>query len=307
MSEEQTTETNETTETIESPTQPAMDLDSTIKVDGEEISVRDLLSSRDEVAQLKEYNEQAKLLISPNSGDTETRENAVRYLMTQEGYSSQDIEEYISWTNNTAQEIEGSEAQNEQPIYEQPQYDQAQQAQYEEQLRMQEQERNRLGELEERQSRISSEMMKKEMDEVLQSRFDSSDDIRKLMGVVEEGDASERLNVLKKEVETTMLEGLRSRRQAGENFKKSWFDEEASKATKLVYDKFRSVIGDPDKIQRSPETATEDSLFNKPPVDPPKYEKGDDMGDINIKAREWTLDTLLRGAQEGAAGGESKA
>ena len=68
-----------------------------------------------------------------------------------------------------------------------------------------------------------------------------------------------------------------------------------------------SVIGDPDKIQRAPETATEDSLFNKPPVKAPEYEKGDDMGDINVKARDWTLDTLLRGAREGAAGGESKA
>ena len=74
-----------------------------------------------------------------------------------------------------------------------------------------------------------------------------------------------------------------------------------------MYDKFSSVIGDPDKIQRSPETAAEENLFNKPPVNPPKYEKGDDMGDINVKARDWTLDTLLRGAQEGAAGGESKA
>ena len=74
-----------------------------------------------------------------------------------------------------------------------------------------------------------------------------------------------------------------------------------------MYDKFRSVIGDPDKIQRSPETATDsDSLFNKPPVEPPKFEKGDSMGDINVKTREWTLDTLLRGARDGSSGGESK-
>jgi len=123
-----------------------------------------------------------------------------------------------------------------------------------------------------------------------------------------ESGGENRQDVLRHEVEAAMLDSLRNRRAAGENFNPNWFTEEAGKAAKTVYDKFRSVIGDPDKIQRSPETATDsDSLFNKPPVDPPKYEKGDSMGDINVKTREWTLDTLLRGARDGAAGGESKA
>ena len=59
MSEENTTQ--ETTE----QSQPALDLDSTVKVDGEEVSVRDLITARDEAVQLKEYNEHAKTLISP--------------------------------------------------------------------------------------------------------------------------------------------------------------------------------------------------------------------------------------------------
>ena len=304
MSEENTPQETQQPEATEQ--QPTMDLDSTIKVDGEEVSVRELINSRDEMAQLKEYNENARLLVSPNAGNTESRENAIRYLMTQEGYSSGDIEEYITWTNQTAEEVNQPEQpQYEQPQYEQPQPDAATQQYYEEQmLRMQEQERARLTELEERQSRISSEMMKKEMDETLKQTFANSDEMKKLMGV---GDNSNRESVLHKEVESAMIEGLKRRRQAGENFNKNWFAEEAGKAAKFVYDKFSSVIGDPDKIQRAPETATEDSLFNKPPVDPPKYEKGDSMGDINVKTRDWTLDTLLRGAREGAAGGESKA
>jgi len=105
-----------------------------------------------------------------------------------------------------------------------------------------------------------------------------------------------------------MMDNLKKRRASGETFNANWFDEEAGKATKFVYDKFRSVIGDPDKIQRSPETATDsDSLFNKPPVDPPEFEKGDDMGALSVKSHDWTLDTLLRGAREGASGGKSKA
>ena len=100
MSEEQVN--TEQNETVAETTQPAMNLDSTIQVDGEEVSVKDLLNARDEAAKLREYNEHAKTLIAPAGSDTETRENAVRYLMTQEGYSPADIEEYIQFTNNPA-------------------------------------------------------------------------------------------------------------------------------------------------------------------------------------------------------------
>ena len=312
MSEENTTQ--ETTE----QSQPALDLDSTVKVDGEEVSVRDLITARDEAVQLKEYNEHAKTLISPKGSDDLSRENAVRYLMTQEGYTPQDIEEYITWTNQPPEPQEESVEMQPDPELFKPQaeenYDpdqlllQQQQEQYrmqQEQL-MQEQEQQRLNQIEDRQQRLGAEMMKKELNNALNNTISTDENIKKLMGL--ESGGENRQEVLRHEVEAAMLESLRNRRAAGENFNPAWFTEEAGKAAQTVYDKFRSVIGDPDKIQRSPETVTDsDSLFNKPPVNPHKYEKGDDMGTINVKTREWTLDTLLRGAQEGATGGESKA
>jgi hypothetical protein len=304
MSEENTTQETTQPEATETPTPPAMDLDSTIKVDGQEVSVRELINSRDEATKLREYNEQARKLIAPNQGGTEDREQAIRFLMTQEGYSPEDINEYVNWSSEMGQEPT-------QEYYEEPQYDgtitdeEVQQQYYQEQM-MREQEQQRMSEIEDRQSRIGTEMMKKEMSSAIDTIMGSSKDISKLMGV-SEGEENNRGDILRHEVETAMMDSLRRRRASGETFNNNWFTEEAGNAAKSVYDKFRSVIGDPDKIQRSPETATEDSLFNKPPVDPPKYERGDDMGDINIKARDWTLDTLLRGAQEGAAGGESKA
>jgi len=315
MSEEQVNETTETNEAVETSTSPAIDLDSTVKVDGEEISVRDLISTRDEVTQLREYNDHAKVLISPTGSDDVSREGAVRYLMNKEGYTPQDIEEYIQWTN---QEQPEEVAQEPTPEYQEPEgdfYDPEQllqQQHQEEQYRLQqeqlmhEQDQQRMNQIEDRQQRLGAEMMKKELNKALNDTMSNNISIKKLIGL--EGEGDNRQEVLKHEVEATMLESLRNRRAAGENFNPTWFTEEAGKAAKTVYDKFRSVIGDPDKIQRSPETATDsDSLFNKPPVDPPKYEKGDSMGDINVKTREWTLDTLLRGARDGAAGGESKA
>ena len=308
MSEEQVnTEQNENT-------QPAMNLDSTIQVDGEEVSVKDLLNARDEASRLREYNDHAKTLISPAGSDNETRETAVRYLMTQEGYSPADIEEYIQFTNNPPAVEPEPQPQMQEPQIPEPQgmnemdeIDRQQQL-YEarqEQL-MREQEQQRMANIEDRQQRLGAEMMKKELNSALDKTMNSHESIAKLMGLESGGDY--RKEVLRHEVEASMLDSLRRRRTAGENFNPSWFAEEAGKAAKSVYDKFSSVIGDPDKIQRAPETATEnDSLFNKPPVDPPKYEKGDDMGAINTKARDWTLDTLLRSANDGATGGESKA
>ena len=307
MSEENTPQETPQAEVTE--TQPAMNLDSTIQVDGEEVSVKELLNARDEAAKLKEYNEKAQILIKPGGASDTERESAVRYLMSQEGYSAEDINEYIDWTKNAAVEAESMQYEEPQQQPQQPQEEVSQEEmaayqQYQEQLYMQEQERQRMENIEKRQDRMGADMMKKQLNESLESAFSSDENIKKLMDLSENDNRSQ---ILKTEVETQMLEGLRQRRAAGESFNANWFAEEAGKATKLVYDKFRSVIGDPDKIQRSPETATEDSLFNKPPVDPPKYEKGDDMGSINTKTRDWTLDTLLRGAREGAAGGESKA
>ena len=57
MSEENTPQEMSQPEVTETPTSPSMDLDSTIKVDGQEVSVRELLNSRDEATKLKEYNE----------------------------------------------------------------------------------------------------------------------------------------------------------------------------------------------------------------------------------------------------------
>lgn len=299
----------ETPEAVETETQPTIDLDSTVKVDGEEISIKDLITARDEAVKIKEYNEHAKTLISPSGSDTETRETAVRYLMNQEGYSPEDINEYINWSNQVQEETPMEQppmpAEIPEDIKDNPEAQQEYDRQQKEQAAywQREQDTERIAQVEERQQRLGTEMMKKEMEIALSKTMDSNEEIKKLMGIDSGGE--NRQEVLRSEVELAMMSGLRSRRAAGENFNQEWFAEEAGKAAQTVYDKFRSVIGDPDKIQRSPETATDsDSLFNQPPVEPPKYERGDSMGDINVKTREWTLDTLLRGMND--SGGESK-
>ena len=226
MSEENTQETTQE-ETIEQ-SQPALNLDSTVKVDGEEVSVRDLISARDEVVQLKEYNQHAKTLISPTGSDDLSRENAVRYLMTQEGYTSQDIEEYISWTNQPQEEVqpepeyipqenisqeEGESYDPEELLQQQEQYRMQQQ----QEMMMREQEQQRMNQIEDRQQRLGAEMMKKELNNALQNAMSTDENIKKLMNL--ESGGENRQEILKHEVESAMLESLRNRRAAGENFK----------------------------------------------------------------------------------------
>ena len=232
MSEENIPQETPQTEAVE--TQPTINLDATVQVDGQEVSIKELINSRDEVSQLKEYNEQARKLMSPNGTNDQSREQAIRYLMDQEGYTPDDINQYINWTNDMSQEAEPeSEQQYQEPQYQEPQTEQGlseeqlQQQYYQEQM-MQKRDQERMQEIEARQSRIGTEMMKKEMGQAIDSMMSSNDQISKLLGINEESGG--RQDVLRQEVETAMMSSLKRRRASGENFNSSWFAEEAGKA-----------------------------------------------------------------------------
>ena len=295
----------------EAAQQPAMNLDSTVKVDGQEVSIKDLLASREEATKLKEYADNARVLVSPGNASESEREQAVRYLMSQEGYAPEDIDAYVGWTKSMEQQQQEPTPDYNYPPDQTPLEGEQTEEQYyqQEQARiMAEQEQQRISNLEDKQQRLGAEMMRKELDTAINNTLASNDHIKKLLGVGGDKESSQREAIIRGEVETAVMDNLRKRRASGEHFDKKWFGEEAGHAAQAVYDKFRSVIGDPDKIQRAPETAAEsENLFTKKPVAPPSYEQGDDMGSLKDKVHDWTLDTLLRGAAEDAAGGKSKA
>jgi len=97
MAEEQVDTTQESVAQEEASTspqeqatpQPALDLDATVKIDGQEIPIRDLVAAREEAAGLKEYAANARVLVNPGAASDTEREQAIRYLMTQEGYPPQ--------------------------------------------------------------------------------------------------------------------------------------------------------------------------------------------------------------------------
>ena len=277
------------------PAPAEVNLDSKITFDGKEVSVSELIEQNREVDRLREYRENATALMQGDNVPTEKREQAMRYLLAQEGYASSQIEEYIQATR------EASMPPQENQIPENPQQPQ----------QMSQEDRLRMAELESRQARLNVEMMKRDLDTAVENTMAHNPRIRALVNKSKElnGDegADSRIDSIREEVRRATMDQMRQRKSSGERFDNTWFNQETEKAADAVYERIRSVIGDPDKIQRAPETASDaDSFVNTPPVAAPNFEKGDNMGSAQTKSHDWTVDALSRLAQDASDGGETK-
>lgn len=275
--------------------QPAeLNLDSKVTFDGKEVSVGDLINQNRKISELEEYKTKASALMSGEVSQEE-RENAMRYILGQQGYSSNQIETYISSTKEMANQMtEETPSQQPNPTEE-----------------MLAQERARIAEMEARQSRMGVDMLRRDMDSALESTMQNNPKINALLQkskdlVGEEGYEKRVMNIQEQIRQATMA-NLQSRKSRGERFDSSWFNQETDNAANAVYERIRSVIGDPDKIQRAPETASDvESFISKPPVAAPTYERGDNMGSATDKSHDFTVDALSRLAADLGMGGESR-
>ena len=228
--------------------------------------------------------------------------------MQQEGYNQEQISNYINALNQTEQEpIEGAEMQ-ETPAQPEPQP--INNPEYEQALNYQQE---RINQLEAQQKKENTQSLKADLNIAVDNSFKNNNDMKILLQKLNSINGSEgndaRLDLMKQEIMTETMNNLRNRKNAGGIFDKSWFAEETNRATDSVVAKFRTVIGDPNRIQRAPETASElHSFINSKPVEPPKYESGDRvMGKGDTKAKQYTNDALSRLAAEINLGGETRA
>jgi hypothetical protein len=266
-------------------------------VGGESITVGELVDMAKRGVAAEEYSSYASTLMRPDASESD-REQAVRFLMTQEGYNPEQIENYVSALQGR------EEAQSAQDHQEARQDDKfAQYQRYTE---------DRMNRLEQKQSQVGVDFLRTRMREAVQNTMDNSDVVKTLIRKSEELNgpegAEDRKVSIQAQLETQLVENLRARKSKGENFEVSWFNEEVNRAADTIYNRIRSVIGDPDKIGRSPETvAGAEMLFsNRQPVEEPKYTSGDNIGTLDSKARDWNTDTLSRLAMDLSSGGETK-
>ena len=295
-----------TPETQEQPVAtPSVDLNATVEVNGKQVPVSELITQASQVDELKSFRSAASALMKGDTLPTEERENAMRHLLSAEGYSPAQIENYIADSREY--------------------YEPAGEERYEETMDRPENQahapaptpnvdegaRQQLEEMQRQNNQMQVDMLKTNLANAMDKTMASNPSIHTLMGkskelAGEEGYES-RVQGIKEEVQRIALDSMRQRRSRGEKFDKSWFDEETNKAADTVYQRIRSVIGDPDKIQRAPETASDAERFiSKPPMAKPQYEMGDNMGTVSDKSHDYTVDALSRLSADLGLGGENK-
>ena len=274
-------------------TPASMNLDSKITFEGKEVSVGDLIKENQKIADLETYNANARVLMAGESAPVQDRENAMRYLLSKEGYTSDQIEAHIKTARDMMDPQETPQNQAAPEPQAPPQED------------------PRIKQMQEQQNRMNVDMLRRDLDNAVQNVMGSNQKIQTLIEkskqlAGEEG-LDARIASIRDEVQRATMDNLRSRKSRGERFDNSWFNQETNRAADAVYERIRSVIGDPDKIQRAPETASSaDSFVNKPPVAEPTFEPGDNMGSAQNKSHDWTVDTLSRLANDVSQGGESR-
>lgn len=284
--------------TPEPETPASVDVNARVEVGGKEVPIADLMSAYGKVSELENYKRAASAVMKGDQVPDTDRENAMRYLMQSEGYTPSQIEEYIQESKQVyTQTVEAEKMINEEPTPNQPVVDEAA--------------RGQLDALQKQNSQMMVDMLKTNLSTSMEKTMSQNQSIQTLINKSRqlngEEDLGNRVNSIRDEVQRMALENMRQRRSRGEKFDKAWFDEETNKAADTVYQRIRSVIGDPDKIQRAPETASDvESFMKKPAVPAPNFEIGDRVGDVHSKAHDFTVDQLSRLAGDLAQGGESR-
>ena len=297
-------------ESTQEPTaQPTIDVNATVKVGDSEVPISELVNGYQKLGSLEEYQKNASMLVRGTGSNSEERNSAMRYVLEAEGYSPAQIESHIQATQNfydqESQEQQETSSMEENTPTPQEQAPEGQSPVIDEAAR------EEIERVRSQNNQMMVDMLNRDLQDSMQRVMGSNENIRTLLDkskqlAGEEGFDERRANI-ESEVQRIAMEGMRSRRNRGEKFDKSWFDQETTKAADMVYQRVRSVIGDPDKIQRAPETVSEfDSFISKPPAPDPKWEKGDNMGTASNKARDFTVDTLSRIAGDMSSGGNSR-
>ncbi len=235
-------------------------------------------------------------------GDPSQVEDSIRKVMSKEGYSPDEIEEYI-------QEQRGEDGGEVEPSIEE--VDENSDAV--EFVRTTKSEIEGLKATARKSERARLETI---LDNTVDSTIDEDTALGKLITTLapslqEEEGGTERVeylyNTLLGEVKRETLERLRVRRiREGGRWNDSWIQEEAANAAKSVHGKYRLIVPNPSKLGRSSDfSAEQDYVTNTQPVKAPEYKRGMNPADVSREARGWAVDQLLRASAEAERGSKS--
>lgn len=234
-----------------------------------------------EVQRLQAIAEASSLLLRTDTAP-QKREQAIRFLMEQNGYTAEQIEGYMQ------------QAAPQAPAGQEQQPNELVQAVQETQEAT-------------RQLRVSH--MRQSMDQALEREFDSKAEVGVLLGQLksyqgEKHDREKLLPILREKIRREALDRLKLRRAKVGSFQEGWIPEEVSAAAKAVAEEYRTVIGDVSLIGASPETVSgEDEFLKSTPVKAPEFKAGMNHGEAQALAHSFTADALSRLTYAGGEGG----
>lgn len=294
----------------DAPSPAALDMNSKIKMgDGSEVTVGELMNGYQAHGQVvKERDDLATRMegvMSLFNDDTtpERRETVTRQILTDAGYGTEEVDAYIDVVGMNS-DVEPDEyedddvtADDKQTVA--PDNGRVQQLEQELELLKKGQHRSRVRELE--------ASLDGNLDRVIDSHpklkllFEKTRDLQP----GEPGDQATKEAVMrakaavKGQLKREALEKMNIRRAQAGTFEDSWMAEEIDKAVEPVLSIYQSVIGDIDRLGRTPETVagqTGRDVLARDPVPRPDGKAGKDSVS---KLKAWTEDSLLRLAHSG--------
>ena len=299
--------TPETTDETGTPTPNIMDLDTSVRVGGKEIPVRELAAAREELERAREQMDQlskfreAALTVMRQDVPADMKTEAARQLLRDAGFPEQEIDRQVgAWAQGGQEDEDEMVDENEDPEVggqDTEEEEDDQDTEFVAQSILDAQRRAQVAEEEVR--RIKAERLGQHMDQQINGSLDGVQDARTLLSKLRELNGDEAAKnaraAIERDIRQTTLDFLRQRRDASGTFNEAWVAEEAKRATESVVAKYRSVIGDPNRLGRAPETASGSDYFvSRKPVPAPKWKPGLKTGDIETQLNAYNSDVLSR-------------
>lgn len=309
MSDE-TTPQNETNETP-APTQPVLDLDAKIRSNGQEIPVSELLKAKEDLEFLKQdysklvsFRDATAKVMRPDVDPT-VKEQAARQLLVDMGYRGDDVDRYVQdWMNSNSQETDMTDEQDSGGTDDDRSAEQVAEAI----LAAQDQARQAQEELQ----RMKAEQLNSKLNTQVMMGLELNQNARTMFNKLEEINGKDALSgaraALERDIRQQTLDNLKARRSQAGVFEEAWITEESAKATEQVLAKYRSVIGDPNRLGRVPETDSGASAIrNRPAVPAPRWKPGTSQGELESALDAYNKDALSRLAAELDSGSDTRA
>lgn len=267
-----------------------------------ELAREELTKAKQEMETLSKFRE-AALTVMRQDVPSDMKTEAARQLLRDAGFPENEIDRQVGAWANGGQEDEDYEMvdENEDPEVggDPGDEDDGDDEDVEVVARSIMDAQRRAEAAEEEVRRIKAERLGNFMDNQITGALDGVQDARTLVSKLRELNGDEAAKnarvAIERDIRQQTLDNLRMRRDASGTFNEAWVAEEAKRATESVVAKYRSVIGDPNKLGRAPETASGSDYFvSRKPVPAPKWKPGMKTGDIETQLNAYNSDVLSR-------------